>query len=79
MGSFSGTGLGSGVGGPSVDDNVFEHMKELGGFPVVTRDFGDGGSLEGETALRSAKRQTIDPDAFEPPSGYKRQEMFRGR
>ena len=79
MGSFSGTGLGRGVGGPSVDDNVFEHMKELGGFPVVTRDFGDDGSLEGETALRSAKRQTIDPDAFEPPSGYKRQEMFRGR
>ena len=26
-----------------------------------------------------AKRQTIDPDAFEPPSGYKRQEMFPGR
>ena len=60
-------------------DNVFEHMQELGGFPVVTRDFGDDGSLEGETALRSAKRQTIDPDAFEPPAGYKRQEMFRGQ
>ena len=26
--------------GPAIDDNVFEHMKELGGFPVVTRDFG---------------------------------------
>ena len=54
-------------------------MKELGGFPVVTSEFGEDGSLEGESALRSAKRQTIDPDAFEPPSGYKRQEMLPGR
>ena len=71
--------MGGGRGGPGIDDNVFEHMRDLGGFPVVTRDFDDDGSLDGETALRSAKRQTIDPDAFEPPSGYKRQEMFRGR
>ena len=80
MDSFSnavGAGLRRDAGG--VGDNVFEHMKELGGFPVVTRDFGDDGSLEGETALRSAKRRTIDPDAFEPPAGYKRQEMFPGR
>ncbi len=59
-------------------DPAFEHMKEIGGFPVITREFDDvDGSLEGETFLRSAKRQTIDPDAFDPPSGYKRQEMFR--
>ncbi|MCP3962006.1 MAG: hypothetical protein GY719_29540 [bacterium] len=64
---------GQGPGG----DPAFEHMKEIGGFPVVTREFDDDGSLEGETFLRSSKRQTIDPDAFEPPSGYKRQEMFR--
>jgi hypothetical protein len=51
-------------------------MKELGGFPVVTRDFGNDGALKVETVLRSAKRQTIEPSAFEPPSGYKRQEMF---
>lgn len=57
-------------------DPAFEHMREIGGFPVVTREFDDDGSLEGETALRSSRRQTLDPDAFEPPSGYKRQEMF---
>ncbi len=62
-----------------IGDNAFEHLKELGGFPVITREFADDGSLEDETALRSAKRQTIDLDAFEPPSGYKRQEMFRPR
>ena len=69
----------AGRGGPGVDDHVFEHMKELGGFPVVTRDFAADGSLEGESALRSAKRQTLDPEVFEPPAGYKRQEMFGGR
>ncbi len=67
---------GMGDSGGPIGDTAFEHMKELGGFPVVTREFDDDGSLEGETALRSARRQTIDPDAFEPPSGYKRQEMF---
>lgn len=70
---------GEGGQGGGMEDSAFEHMKELGGFPVVTREFDDDGALEVESALRSAKRQTIDPDAFEPPSGYKRQEMFGGR
>lgn len=73
-GSFSGA-FGSVGGSP----NAFEHMKEIGGFPVVSRDFGEDGSLEGESSLRSARRQTMDPNAFEPPSGYKRQEMFRSQ
>ena len=64
--------------GEGDDENPFEHMKELDGFPVLTREFADDGSLEGESLLRSSQRQTIDPDAFEPPSGYKRQEMFGG-
>lgn len=65
--------------GSAVEGSPFEHMKELGGFPVVTREFDDDGSLEGESALRSAKRQAIDPAAFEPPSGYTRREMFGSR
>ena len=60
-------------------DQAFEHMKEMGGFPVVTRELADDGSLESESSLRSARRQALDPDAFEPPAGYKRQEMFKGR
>ena len=77
MDALSG-GLGGGFPGGG-GESFFEYMKELDGFPVVTRDLGDDGSLDRETTLRSAKRQTIDPDAFEPPSGYKRQEMFPGR
>ncbi|MEM6453902.1 MAG: DUF4412 domain-containing protein [Acidobacteriota bacterium] len=64
-----------GQGGPTVGDGVFEHMKEIGGFPVVTREFGDDGSLEGETTLRSSARRTLDPSDFEPPAGYKRRSM----
>lgn len=67
-----------GAGGPfsgGLDDNPFEHMKDMDGFPVVTKEFSDDGSLEGESSLRSARRQTLDPADFEPPAGYKRQQM----
>ncbi len=66
--TFGGSGF---MGGEA----VFDGLDEIGGFPVVTRNF-DGGELESETTLRSARRRTIDPAAFEPPSGYKRQAMF---
>jgi len=59
-----------------INDNMFEFIKEMGGYPVLTREFGSDGALDGESALRSARRQTFDPEDFEPPSGYKRQEMF---
>lgn len=72
--AFGTTGGKSGAPG-GTGDNVFQHIKELKGFPVLTREFGDDGSLTGESILRSAKRQSLDPAAFEPPSGYKRQEM----
>ena len=63
-----------GQGGP-VEDPVFAHMREIGGFPVVTREFDDDGSLEDESTLRSARRRTLDPSEFEPPAGYKRRSM----
>lgn len=56
-------------------DAAFAHMTEIGGFPVVTREFGDDGSLEDESTLRSARRQSLDPADFEPPAGYKRRSM----
>ena len=60
-------------------DSIAAQMKELDGFPVVTREFGDGGGLESESTLRSADRRTLDPAEFEPPAGYKRREMMGGR
>ncbi len=61
--------------GGDMGDPAFEHMREIGGFPVITREFGDDGQLEDESTLRSATRRDLDPDAFEPPSGYKRRSM----
>ncbi|MFQ5527638.1 MAG: DUF4412 domain-containing protein [Thermoanaerobaculia bacterium] len=66
-----------GQGGAS-GDPVFEHMKEIAGFPVVTEEFDENGDLTGTSGLRSARRRTLDPAAFEPPSGYKRRTMFPG-
>lgn len=62
--------------GDSMGDNLFEHMTEIDGFPIVTREFGDDDSLDSETTLRSSRRRTLDPADFEPPSGYKRRSMF---
>lgn len=59
----------------SMSDNLFAHLKELNGFPVSTKDFGEDGSLDSESNLRSAKRTRLDPAEFEPPSGYKRRSM----
>ncbi len=63
--------------GADDDDNDFLRLIEEfdGGFPVAGRMFDDEGDLEEEWTLRSAKRRTLDPDAFEPPSGYKRRTM----
>ncbi len=67
--------FGGGSGSP-MDDNPFVHMRDIGGFPVVTREFDEDGSLESESTLRSSQRRTLDPAEFEPPAGYKRREMF---
>ena len=72
----TGGGFGGGFGG--LAEGPIMGLREIGGFPVVTREFGEDGSLEGESELRSARRESIDPDAFEPPAGYKRQQMFTG-
>jgi len=52
-------------------------MKEMNGFPVVTREFGDDGSLEHIVRLKSSTRCTLEPATFEPPAGYKRKDMFK--
>ena len=62
-----------------ITNNVFAQIRELGGFPVATREYTESGDLESESALRGAKRQQISPAAFDPPAGYQRQEMFGGR
>jgi len=59
--------------------SLYSHFTEIDGFPVVTQEFGEDGSLEDESTLRSSKRRTLDPAEFEPPSGYKRRTMMPTR
>ena len=55
-------------------DSLFEVFHEIDGFPVVTRNF-EGGELESETVLESVTERDLDPDAFEPPKGYRLRTM----
>ncbi len=59
-----------------IEDNVFATMKRLGGFPVATREYRADGTVESESALRSAEQQRIAPASFEPPTGYRHETMF---
>jgi len=72
--------LPGGGGGPAkgLEDSIFTVMSQVDGFPVGVRDYRPDGTIERESALRSAKSERLGPDAFEPPAGYRRQEMFGG-
>ncbi|MEO1082814.1 MAG: hypothetical protein AAFY88_01090 [Acidobacteriota bacterium] len=60
-----------------LDELAFEHLGELGGFPVVIRQLnGDVGTLEEEWILGGARRRTLDPDAFKAPPDYSPREVF---
>jgi len=58
------------------NDNPFEDMKELNGFPVLTYEYAADGSLESESVLNSSARRTLGSEEFEPPSGYKQRQMM---
>ena len=72
MDSFSGS---SGAPGFfKASGNPVEMFTGVDGFPVVTRSF-EGGELESETVLESVTERDLDPDAFEPPKGYRLRTM----
>ncbi len=62
--------------GPVVEENMFEYMNRLDGFPVVTRELSSGGEVTSESELRSVERQSLDPAVFEPPAGYKARSLM---
>jgi hypothetical protein len=80
MGGFAqdlAAALPGGNSGPvaAMDDNIFTAMNEIDGFPVGVREYRPDGTIEREWALRSAKRQRVDPATFSPPAGYRRQAL----
>lgn len=70
----------SGAGGMDVFDRqqeLFGHMSELDGYPVLYRDFDASGALEREVQLTSAGKQDVSPGFFDPPNGYTLQETLQ--
>jgi len=57
---------------------LFGHMNELDGYPILYRDFSASGALERQVILTSARQEDVSPGFFEPPEGYKLQELPQG-
>lgn len=57
---------------------LFGHMSELDGYPVLYRDFDATGAMLRETRLTAARQRDINPNFFDPPKEYKPQELQKG-
>jgi hypothetical protein len=55
--------------------DLFRHMRDLEGYPVLSREFDEEGAVESESRLKSAKSSDIDPALFNPPQGYKQKDL----
>jgi hypothetical protein len=66
---------GSGMDVMAQQRELFQHMRELGGYPVLTREFDDSGRVESESRLKSARSSDIDPALFSPPQGYRKKDL----
>ena len=66
------------VGGQSqsFDDGVVAALKGVDGFPVGVREYGEDGTLERESALRSTSQRRLTAEEIEPPRGYQERTMF---
>jgi len=66
---------GSGLDVMGQQRELFQHMRELGGYPVLTREFDDSGRVESESRLKSARIGDIDSALFSPPQGYRKMDL----
>lgn len=57
--------------------NLFGQFKEIGGFPVRSREYDASGKLVSELDLKGIESVSIDASEFRAPKGYKRQKMGR--
>lgn len=57
---------------------LFEHMEQLDGYPVLYRDFSASGSLERQTLLTGAREESLGSGFFNPPPSYQLQELPQG-
>lgn len=57
------------------NDNPFSYLKEMDGYPVLSRQFSNGVATN-ETILKSITEKDIDQSIFNAPEGYTKQEMM---
>ena len=72
VGAFS-QGMGAKIGNSM--ESAYTYLKEINGFPVLTRELNSDGSVESESTLKSAKKQSVAPSEFQVPEGYRQQQM----
>ncbi len=66
----------SGMGEMSTQQDMFEHLKSLGGYPVLSREFDEAGALSGESRMTSARSENLDASVFTAPAGYQKQSIY---
>ena len=57
------------------NDNPFAYLKEMDGYPILSRQFSNGIATE-ETTLKSIVEQDINQNEFAAPEGYTKQDMI---
>lgn len=57
------------------NDNPFAYLKEMNGYPILSRQFSNGVAVE-EAILKSITEQDIDKNEFNAPEGYNKQDMM---
>ncbi|MDJ0939169.1 MAG: hypothetical protein QNJ00_05355 [Woeseiaceae bacterium] len=62
---------------PEQGSHAYEHLKELGGFPVVTIEYDASGNATSESRLRTSRVETVDALTFEAPAGYRQEQLFQ--
>lgn len=60
---------------PAVGSHAYEHLDELDGFPIVTIDYADDGTVLGENRFTGSRIAAVDADEFEPPADYAEQSI----
>lgn len=65
--------------GGSIGDATYEHLRDMNGFPVRTREYGDDGMLDGVATLVSSTSAELDAADFEPPQKYKRRDLMKSK
>lgn len=61
----------------SFGDPTFEFMKQIKGFPVLTREHGADGTVKREGLLIGSRTTDLDPADFSPPRDYRRQNLMK--